>query len=62
MAAESQDCILCLRSCPDGKQGLCVRGCHICMGCEEKIVSIAIDDPIYQIYMKRLKKIWSQAG
>ncbi|MDD2553125.1 MAG: sigma factor G inhibitor Gin [Desulfotomaculaceae bacterium] len=62
MAAESQDCILCRRSCLDGKQGLYVRGCHICRDCEEKIISIAIDDPIYQIYIKKLKKIWSQAG
>lgn len=62
MAAESRDCILCERSCPDGKQGLYLRGCFICLDCEGKIISIPVDDPIYRIYMKKLKKIWSYAG
>ncbi|MBP7331629.1 MAG: Inhibitor of sigma-G Gin [Firmicutes bacterium ADurb.Bin373] len=55
-------CILCRQPCPGGRQGLYVNGCHICRDCEEKIVSIDIDDSVYQIYMQKLKKIWSQAG
>lgn len=62
MAAETRDCILCRRSSPEGKQGLRVRGCYICLDCEAKIISMPVDDPVYKIYMKRLKKIWSQAG
>lgn len=62
MAVESRDCILCGRSCPDGNQGLYLRGFFICLDCEVKIISIPVSDPIYQIYMKKLKKIWSYAG
>lgn len=62
MAGESPGCIFCRRSCLDGGQNLYVRGCHICRDCEKKIVAIAIDDPVYRIYMKKLKKIWTQAG
>ncbi len=62
MSAKPQDCILCRRSFPSGSEGLCLRGLHICRDCEEKIISMAIDDPIYPIYMEKLKKIWPQAG
>lgn len=61
MAVEPQDCILCRRPFPDDRQGLHVRGCYICRDCEAKIISIPMEDPVYNIYMKRLKKIWSQA-
>jgi hypothetical protein len=62
MALESPDCILCRHSCPDDiKKGLHIRGCYICLDCEAKIISLSVNDPDYKIYMKRLKKIWSQA-
>lgn len=61
MVTESPGCILCRRFCSAG-QGIYVQGCRICQDCEKKIVSTAVDDPIYQVYVKKLKEIWSQAG
>lgn len=37
-------------------------GRRICQDCEKKIVSVTVDDPAYEIYVEKLKEIWSQAG
>ncbi|NLJ76020.1 MAG: sigma-G inhibitor, Gin [Peptococcaceae bacterium] len=61
MGSESSGCILCRRFCSDG-QGICVQGCRICQECEKKIISITMDDPIYQVYVEKLKEIWPKTG
>ncbi|NQS75705.1 MAG: sigma-G inhibitor, Gin [Peptococcaceae bacterium] len=61
MASEFPGCILCRRFCSAGPS-IYVQGCRICQDCEKKIVSVTVDDPAYEIYVEKLKEIWSQAG
>jgi len=58
MPEEVQNCIICGR--PDNS-GLVVRGHAICADCEQRIISVAADDPTYAGMVRKLRQLWQEA-
>ncbi|MCL5290883.1 MAG: sigma factor G inhibitor Gin [Bacillota bacterium] len=55
---EEARCILCRTLVRESNLGIVILGKCICNGCEQKITSLAWDDPDYDDYKSGLKKIW----
>jgi hypothetical protein len=57
VAARSARCLICGRETSDG---LRIRGETICRQCEARLVSAKIGSPGYEIYLRRLRRLWPE--
>lgn len=55
---EKANCVFCGAKIQENNIGIMLLGNHICNVCEEKITTLAWNDPDYETYKSGLKKIW----
>ncbi|MGI6038037.1 MAG: sigma factor G inhibitor Gin [Limnochordia bacterium] len=41
-------------------QGLQIRGCYLCTGCEHRIARVEVTDPYYRSLMAKMKTLWGR--
>ncbi|NMA52858.1 MAG: hypothetical protein GX949_07640 [Peptococcaceae bacterium] len=58
VAVATSDCIICHKGQAQHARGLQIKGHYICRECEQRIVFLNGDDPVYAYYKWGLKKLW----